>query len=220
MLLPHGYEGQGPEHSSARLERFLQLSAQNNLQVMNLTTPAQIYHAFRRQMKRTFRKPMIVMSPKSLLRHPKAVSTLEDLAQGSFQEVLADTTLTHSNKVETLILCTGKVYYELLEEREQRKMTLVPIVRLEQIYPTPQKALVNVLKNYPNLKKIVWCQEEPKNMGAWSHVSFKLWDLLVQEGFKVQMKFAGRTERASPATGSIYRHKIEQQELLKQAFEI
>jgi 2-oxoglutarate dehydrogenase E1 component len=151
LLLPHGYEGQGPEHSSARLERFLQLCAQNNIQVMNLTTPAQIFHALRRQVRRDFRKPMINMSPKSLLRHPKAVSTLDDLANGQFQELILDAT-ADAKKVEKIVLVSGKLYYELLEEKEKRKDTKTALVRLEQIYPTPVKQLTEMLKTYNKAK--------------------------------------------------------------------
>jgi len=221
LLLPHGYEGQGPEHSSARLERFLQMCAQYNIQVMNLTTPAQIFHAMRRQVRRPFRKPMVVMSPKSLLRHPKAVSSLKDLSEGHFQEVIPEAQLTDLKKVESVILCTGKIYYELLEEREKQGLNRSAIVRLEQIYPTPEKQLKAVFKSYPNLKHIVWTQEEPRNMGAYQHVFFRLSELLVREGMsQITLHYAGRGERSSPATGSIYRHKVEQAELVKNAFTI
>lgn len=221
LLLPHGYEGQGPEHSSARLERFLQLCAQNNIQVCNLTTPAQIFHAMRRQMHRPYRKPLVIMSPKILLRHPKAVSSLDDLAAGGFQEVIDDTE-ANKKKVDTLIVCTGKVYYELLEEREKKKdKERFAIIRLEQIYPFPQKKLAEIFKTYPNIKQITWTQEEPKNAGAWSFVYFRLADLLKAEKLnKVEIAYAGRTERASPAIGSVYKHKGEQQDVLEQAFKI
>ncbi len=220
LLLPHGYEGQGPEHSSARLERFLQLSAQNNMQVANLTTPAQIYHALRRQMKRQFRKPLIVMSPKSLLRHPKAVSTMEDLANGTFQEVIPDAMLKDPKKVETVAFCSGKVYYDLLEEREKQKNERTALVRVEQIYPTPAKQIAAILKSYPKLKNVVWVQEEPKNMGAWGHISFRLMDILQAEGLKVNFQYVGRPDRASPATGSVYRHKVEQAELVQNCLKV
>ncbi len=220
LLLPHGYEGQGPEHSSARLERFLQLSAQNNMQVMNLTTPAQIYHALRRQMKRQFRKPMIVMSPKSLLRHPKAVSTMEELANGTFQEVIPDTILKDPKKVETVVLCSGKVYYDLLEEREKQKNERTALVRVEQIYPNPMKQILAVLKSYPKAKNLVWAQEEPRNMGAWGHISFRLMDLIASEGLKLNLQYVGRPDRSSPATGSVYRHKVEQAELVQNCLKV
>lgn len=221
LLLPHGYEGQGPEHSSAKLERFLQMSAQNNIQVANLTTPGQIYHALRRQMKREFRKPLIVMSPKSLLRHPRAVSTIEELAQGTFQEVIPESILKDPKKVETVALVSGKLYYELLEEREKQKNDRTALVRVEQLYPTPTKQIAAALKSYPNLKNLVWVQEEPKNMGAYQFIYFKLSDLLIREGMtKLALHYVGRGERSSPATGSIYKHKAEQAEILKNCFTV
>jgi len=220
LLLPHGYEGQGPEHSSARLERFLQMCAHHNAQVMNLTTPAQIFHALRRQIKRPFRKPMIVMSPKSLLRHPKAVSHVDELAKGHFQEVIPDQLLKDAKKVETLALCTGKIYYDLLEEREKTKSERTALVRVEQIYPTPAKQITAAIKSYPNLKNVVWVQEEPKNMGAYQHLYFRLSEIFIKEGFRLGLHYVGRGERSSPATGSQYRHKAEQAELIKNAFSI
>ncbi len=225
LLLPHGYEGQGPEHSNARPERFLQLCAQNNISVCNLTTPAQIYHALRRQMKRQFRKPLVVMSPKSLLRHPRAISSMEDLSSGTFQEIIPESQLGDLRKVETVAICSGKVYYELLEEREKLKTERTAIVRMEQLYPTPTAKLAMHLRSYPNLKNVVWVQEEPKNMGGFQHVYFKISDMLEKEGFmangkQIALKYAGRTERSSPATGSIYRHKVEQAQLIKDCFAI
>jgi 2-oxoglutarate dehydrogenase E1 component len=221
LLLPHGYEGQGPEHSSARLERFLQMSAQYNIQVMNLTTPAQIFHALRRQVRRPFRKPMIVMSPKSLLRHPKAVSPISELQNGTFHEVLIDDLLKDPSKVETVALCAGKVYYDLLEEREKNGLTRTALVRVEQLYPTPERQLTEVFRSYPNLKNILWVQEEPRNMGAYQHLYFRLAEILVREGLsKINLSYVGRGERSSPATGSLYRHKVEQAELVKNAFSI
>lgn len=216
LLLPHGYEGQGPEHSSARLERFLQLCAHSNMQVVNLTTPAQIYHALRRQIKRDFRKPLVVMSPKKLLRYPRAVSTLEDLANGGFQEVIPDT-IDKSN-VETLVFVSGKLYYDLLEEREKNKKDNVALVRLEQIFPFPASQITNVLQSYPKLKNLIWSQEEPKNMGAFQHVHFKFIETLSKVGLKLDMKYVGRAERSSPATGSIYRHQVEQNEIIQGCF--
>lgn len=218
LLLPHGYEGQGPEHSSARLERFLQLCAQNNIQVANLTTPAQIYHVLRRQIRRPFRKPLVIMSPKSLLRHPKAVSSLEELANGSFQEVINDSLIKDIKKVETVVLSAGKLYYDLLEEREKQKNEKTALVRVEQIYPTPKHLLTQILKSYPKLKHIIWAQEEPRNMGAWGHISFKLQELIESEGLKVDLKYVGRPDRASPATGSVYRHRVEQAQLVQDCF--
>ena len=221
LLLPHGYEGQGPEHSSARLERFLQMSAQNNAQIANLTTPAQIFHVLRRQIKRPFRKPLIIMSPKSLLRHPRAVSSMEELAKGSFQEVIPDTLLKDPKKVETVALCSGKIYYELLEEREKLKSERTALVRVEQLYPTPAKQIAAVMKSYPNLKNVIWVQEEPKNMGAYQFIYFKLSEIFMKEGLtRLALHYVGRGERSSPATGSIYRHKVEQAEIVKNCFTI
>jgi 2-oxoglutarate dehydrogenase E1 component len=219
MLLPHGYEGQGPEHSSARPERFLQLCAQYNMQVVNLTTPAQIFHALRRQVRRPFRKPMIVMSPKSLLRHPKAVSSLTELSQGQFHEVITDSSIKDSSKVEKIVFCTGKVYYELVEEREKSgQSTTTAIVRVEQIYPTPLLQISEVLKSYPKAKKVLWCQEEPKNMGSWAHLAPKFQSTLEGLNSKATFSYVGRPDRASPSTGSLYRHKVEQSELIQQVF--
>ncbi len=213
LLLPHGYEGQGPEHSSARLERWLQLCAQGNMQVVNLTTPAQIFHAMRRQMKRDFRKPLIVMSPKSLLRHPKAVSTLEELGQGGFQEIIVDK--ADAKKVNTAVFVSGKLYYELLEEKEKQKKDNIVLIRMEQIYPFAERQIVDALKSFPNLKNVVWAQEEPKNMGAFQHVYFKFQDMFKREKLKWDLEYVGRPERSSPATGSVYRHKVEQNEFIQ-----
>lgn len=216
MLLPHGFEGQGPEHSSARMERFLQSAAQNNMQICNLTTPAQIYHALRRQIVRDFRKPLIVMSPKSLLRHPRAVSSIEELATGQFQEVIADT--IDKSKVDTVVFVSGKLYYELLEEREKTKKDNIALVRLEQLYPFPTKKVTEILKSYTHAKTLVWAQEEPKNMGAFQSVYFKFVEVVTQAGLKLGFQYVGRPERSSPATGSVYRHKIEQAEITKSIF--
>ncbi len=216
LLLPHGYEGQGPEHSSARLERFLQLCAHSNMQVVNLTTPAQIYHALRRQIKRDFRKPLVIMSPKKLLRYPRAVSTLEDLANGGFQEVIPDT--IDKSKVDTVVFVSGKLYYDLLEEREKNKKENVALVRLEQIFPFPAKQVADVLKSYPKLKNLIWSQEEPKNMGSFQHVYFKFIETLSKEELTLDVKYVGRAERSSPATGSVYRHQVEQNEIIQGCF--
>jgi 2-oxoglutarate dehydrogenase E1 component len=220
LLLPHGYEGQGPEHSSAKLERFLQMCAQYNMSVCNLTTPAQVYHSFRRQMKREFRKPLVIMSPKSLLRHPRATSTMEELANGTFQELINDTSVKDAKKVETVAMCSGKIFYELLEEKEKQKNERTALVRLEQIYPTPTKQITAMLKSYPNIKNLVWVQEEPRNMGSWNHIYFRLQEICDKEGLKLKVQYVGRTDRSSPATGSIYRHKVEQAEIIKNCFAI
>lgn len=218
LLLPHGYEGQGPEHSSARLERYLQLCAQANMQVVNLTTPAQIFHALRRQVRRDFRKPLVVMSPKSLLRHPKVISSLDDLANGGFQEVIADPNIKDPKKVETVVFHSGKLYYDLLEQQEKAGKEHIALVRMEQLYPFPHWEVAKILKTYPKAKKIVWAQEEPKNMGAWQHVYFKFKDFFAKEGLKFELEYVGRPERSSPATGSVYRHKVEQAEIVQEVF--
>lgn len=220
LLLPHGYEGQGPEHSSARLERFLQLSAQNNIQVANLTTPAQIYHALRRQVKRNFRKPLVIMSPKSLLRHPRATSSLEDLALGQFQEVINDPFISNAQQVEKIVFVSGKLYYELLEEREKNKDLTTALVRLEQISPFPAWKIKEIFSLYPNAKKLVWTQEEPKNMGSYQFVFFRFMELLNQMNLKLSFSYVGRSERSSPATGSIYRHRAEQQQIVTDVFRV
>lgn len=224
LLLPHGYEGQGPEHSSARLERFLQLAAQDNIQVCNLTTPAQLFHALRRQMKRDFRKPLVIMSPKSLLRHPLVFSTLKEFYDGQFAEVIQDQIAEKkalAAKVETVVLCSGKVYYNIIEGKEKadaKAVETVAVVRLEQIYPFPEHKLAPILKAYPNVKRILWTQEEPKNMGAWSFVSPQLQDLLEQQGIDAKVVYNGRSERASPATGNEKVHNFEQAEIVARCF--
>lgn len=220
LLLPHGYEGQGPEHSSARMERFLQQAAQANIQVANLTTPAQIYHALRRQMKRDFRKPLVIMSPKSLLRHPKAVSSLEELANGTFQEIIPEGFLKDNKKVEKVVFVSGKLYYELLEERDKREDKKTALVRMEQVFPFAYKQVLEVLKTYPNLKTVVWAQEEPQNMGSFQHIYFKFKNLFKKEKMKFELEYVGRPEKASPATGSIYKHKLDQAEIVKNVFEL
>lgn len=219
LLLPHGYEGQGPEHSSARLERFLQLSAQNNIQVANLTTPAQIYHILRRQVVRPFRKPLIIMSPKSLLRHPRAVSDIKELAQGTFQEVITDSNVD-AKKVKKVVFVSGKLYYELLEEQEKRKDMQTALVRLEQISPFPENQVRDVLKTFSAAEKIVWAQEEPQNMGSYQFVYFKFVNLLKAMKSKCEFMYVGRPDRSSPATGSIYKHKVEQTDLINNVFTV
>jgi 2-oxoglutarate dehydrogenase E1 component len=215
LLLPHGFEGGGPEHSSARLERFLTLCAEDNMQVMNLTTPAQYFHALRRQVKRPWRKPLVIMSPKSLLRHPKAVSTLEDLSQGAFRRILFDHTVDPS-KVKRILMCSGKVYYDLEQAREERKRDDIAILRLEQLYPINQAELAEALAPYAKDIPVVWVQEEPKNQGAWWYLRAN-WGYLVAEH-----SFSGlyRRASASPATGSGNSHKLEQAELIEKAFKL
>ncbi|HEX2115096.1 MAG TPA: 2-oxoglutarate dehydrogenase E1 component [Alphaproteobacteria bacterium] len=222
MLLPHGYEGQGPEHSSARLERFLQLSAEDNWQVCNLTTPANYFHALRRQVHRPFRKPLIIATPKSLLRHKLAVSTLDDLAQGkTFHRLLPETgQLVADAKVRRVVLCSGKVYYDLLEEREKRSVKDVALIRVEQLYPFPKRTMEKELQRYTNAE-VVWCQEEPKNMGAWTFIEHRIEDALT--AVKVAAKrprYVGRPEAASPATGLYKRHNLEQMKLVDEALTV
>lgn len=217
LLLPHGYEGQGPEHSSARLERFLQLCAQENMQVVNLTTPAQIFHALRRQMMRPFRKPLIVMSPKSLLRHPKVVSPLKELTEGKFLETLADPFGEDPKKADTLIFCTGKIYYDLDAARDQKKLQgkRYQIVRVEQLYPFPKAQIAAFIQSLPKLKRLVWAQEEPENMGAYPTLRYDFESLLKELGIRtLELEYVGRTRRASPATGSPYAHQKEQTEIV------
>jgi 2-oxoglutarate dehydrogenase E1 component len=221
MLLPHGYEGAGPEHSSARLERFLQLCAEDNIQVCNLTTPANYFHALRRQIHRKFRKPLIIMTPKSLLRHKLAVSTLGDMGPGSsFHRVLSDDTPPKDpKKVKRVILCSGKVYYDLFEERAQRGLSDSVIVRIEQLYPFPTDALVRELKTYAHAERVIWCQEEPKNMGAWFFVEPEIERVLAEAGFKKAKRasYAGRAAAASPATGLYAKHVQQQKQLVEEA---
>ncbi len=210
LLLPHGYEGQGPEHSSARLERFLQLCAENNIQVANLTTPAQLFHALRRQMRRDFKKPLVIMSPKSLLRHPAATSRLEEFTEGAFQEIIDDTQAAKDAK--RLILCSGKVYYDLCDYREKNKVRDTAIVRVEQLYPLHRERLAELAKTYAKAK-LVWCQEESQNMGAWTFIAPHL-----EEIFGRKAAYAGRDASASPAVGSLAVHRLELAAFLKDAF--
>ncbi len=222
MLLPHGYEGQGPEHSSARLERYLQLSAEDNWQVINPTTPANYFHALRRQMRRTFRKPLVVMTPKSLLRHKDCVSTLAEFGPGtSFKRILPEIdTLADPAKIRRVVLCSGKVYFDLLAERRKRKIDDIAIIRIEQLYPFPFTRLGVRLSQYPNAE-IVWCQEEPENMGAWHFVDRRIERAL--SGIDVKAKrpiYIGRAEAASPATGSARTHLKEQADLVDRALTV
>jgi 2-oxoglutarate dehydrogenase E1 component len=223
MLLPHGFEGQGPEHSSARPERFLQLCAEDNLQVCNLTTPANYFHALRRQMKRDFRKPLIIMTPKSLLRHKLAVSRTEDFIGGStFHRVLSDDAAARidAKSVKRVVLCSGKVYYDLYEEREKRGLTNVVLARVEQLYPYPDKPLETELAKYPKAE-IVWCQEEPKNQGYWSFIEPLLEETLDKIGAKAsRARYVGRPAAAAPATGYLRRHNEEQARLVNEALTV
>ncbi|GGZ74688.1 2-oxoglutarate dehydrogenase E1 component [Algibacter mikhailovii] len=209
VLLPHGYEGQGSEHSSARMERYLQLCGNDNMIVADCTTPANFYHLLRRQMKRNFRKPLIVLTPKSLLRHPKAVSSLNELASGTFQEVIDDT-ITPS-KVKKLVFCTGKFYYELLAEREALERDDVALVRIEQLFPLHEAKLEEVIKKYPNVEKYVWAQEEPQNMGAWSY--------MLQRMNLVKLEVCARPYNSVPAPGSSTRDKRRQRRVINAVFD-
>ena len=213
LLLPHGYEGMGPEHSSARLERYLQLCAKNNMQVVYPTTPGQIFHVLRRQMHRSFRKPLVVMTPKSLLRHKSCVSDIDELAAGGFRNVIDDGT-AEPEAIRRLILCTGKIYYDLLEEREERGLDEVALVRLEQLYPFPEDEVAEAIGRYPKAEKFLWVQEEALNMGAWYFVQPLLDELLPAEP-----GYVGRDEAASPAVGDAGQHQTEQHEIVAQALD-
>lgn len=210
MLLPHGYEGQGPEHSSARLERYLQLCAMGNMQVMNITTPANLFHAFRRQLKTNFRKPLVIMSPKSLLRHPLCVSTTEEFTKGGFKELMDDN-YVDTKKVKRVNICTGKIYYDLLAKQQEDKRKDVAVVRLEQLYPMPETQMKALIEKYSNAE-FCWVQEEPKNMGAWMHILRYDW----ARGFKE----ITRRSSASPATGYAAVHKREQAAIVNEAFNV
>ena len=230
LLLPHGYEGQGPEHSSARLERFLQLCAQDNLQVMNCTTPANYFHALRRQIHRDFRKPLVIMTPKSLLRNKLCVSKLEDFSKNhSFHRVLWDhaidpnekgfVKLKSSEKIRKVILCSGKIYFDLLEARQKAKIDDVILFRIEQLYPFPVKPLVKEFKKYAKNAKFYWCQEEPKNMGAWFSVrDYIQWTLNYIRAKNSKIKYIGRNPAASPATGYAKRHLNQQKKIIEEVF--
>jgi 2-oxoglutarate dehydrogenase E1 component len=213
MLLPHGFEGQGAEHSSARIERYLQLCAEHNLLVVNPSTPAQLFHLLRRQVHLPFRKPLIVFTPKSLLRHPLCVSTLADLSDGSFQEVLTETNETAA--ITTVLLCSGKVSYDLAEYREREHREDVAIVKVEQLYPLRTDLLSAAPSRYGGAATWRWVQEEPANMGAWSFLKHDLESLLGRE-----LAYVGRPPAAAPATGSHRMHKVEQDMLVSAAFAV
>lgn len=210
MLLPHGYEGQGPEHSSARLERYMQLCAEHNIQVCVPTTPAQVFHMLRRQSIRPLRKPLVVMTPKSLLRHKQAISTLEELANGQFYNVLNDTDGIDKTKVTRLILCSGKVFYDLRDARRERGLDQVAIIRLEQLYPFPGRELLSILEQYPEADEAIWCQEEPMNQGAWYSSQHHIRRVIASHNPDIYLRYVGRDGSASPAAGYMALH-IEQQ---------
>lgn len=214
LLLPHGYEGQGPEHSSARVERFLQLCAEDNMQVMMPSTPAQCFHMLRQQMIRPMRRPLIVFTPKSLLRHRLAVSSLDDLSDGHFQPVIGDIDEPAADKVNRVLLCAGKVYYDILEARRENELDNLAIVRVEQLYPFPYGEVEAAIKSYPNAKQIVWCQEEPRNQGAWRAIRHRI-ERVLQPG--QALDYAGRSPSPSPAVGYSSVHAVQQRELVEQS---
>ncbi len=217
VLLPHGYEGAGPEHSSARVERYLQMSAQHNIQVCVPTTPAQMFHMLRRQVIRPLRKPLIAFTPKSLLRHKLAISTLEDLADGTFQPVMAEIDPIDSARVSRVVLCSGKVYYDLLERRRDDHVEDVAIVRLEQLYPFPEQELAQSIAPYKNLKDVVWCQEEPMNQGAWYASQHHMRRVILAHGEELYLSYAGREASAAPAAGYMQLHVQQQGRLVEDA---
>ena len=215
MLLPHGYEGQGPEHSSARVERFLTLAAEDSIQVVQPTTPGQYFHVLRRQMLRPVRKPLIVFTPKSLLRNPLARSATAELEKGHFEETLDDPYVKDPDEVKRILVCTGKVSYALRDEREQRSAP-VAIVRIEQLYPFADDQLSSIFDRYPHAESVCWVQEEPENMGAWTFVRPRLEKVL---GGTLPLDYAARAESASPATGSHRVHEQELEDLIEHAFD-
>jgi len=214
LLLPHGMEGMGPEHSSGRLERFLNMTVSDNIQVCNVTTPAQIFHLLRRQVLRPYRKPLIVMSPKNLLRHPAAVSSLADLTAGSFRHIIPDESGRDPKKIDRVLLCSGKIYYDLATARDERKLDNVAIVRIEQFYPLRRDEILEALSVYNEGVSVIWVQEEPRNMGAWQFISRNIPPLILSS-----FKWSGvsRPFSASPATGSASRHKLEHTRLIEEA---
>lgn len=214
LFLPHGYEGQGPEHSSARLERFLQLCALNNVQVCTPTTPAQMFHMLRRQMLRATRKPLIVMTPKSMLRHKQSVSTMDDLVNGQFQDLISDSTCVAPEKATRVVVCAGKIYYDLLEAATEQKLENVALVRVEQLYPFPREALRAELARFPNAKDVFWCQEEPQNQGAWYQIQHHLRSSIPETSI---LHYTGRARSAAPACGHANTHAIEQNQLIADA---
>jgi len=215
LMLPHGYEGQGPEHSSARLERFMQLAADTNMQIVQPTTASQIFHVLRRQMIRNLRKPLIIMTPKSLLRNKDAASPLVEFTKGAFQTVIPEQKEIDAKKVKRLVACSGKVYYDLVKKREERGNDDTAIIRVEQLYPFPHKAFAAELKKYPHLAEVVWCQDEPQNQGAWFFVQHNIFENMA-EGQR--MAYSGRAASASPAAGYAHLHQEQQKSLVEGAF--
>lgn len=214
MLLPHGYEGQGPEHSSARVERYLQLCAEQNIQVCIPSTPAQVYHMLRRQAIRKMRRPLVAITPKSLLRHPLAISSLEELTEGTFQNAIGEIDAIEPSQVKRVVMCSGKVFYDLIEERRKKAQTDVAIIRIEQLYPFPYEEVAKILEPYAHVTDFVWCQEEPQNQGAW-YCSKHNFEYVIPEGAK--LSYAGRPASAAPAVGYALLHNKQQRELIEQA---
>jgi 2-oxoglutarate dehydrogenase E1 component len=219
LMLPHGYEGQGPEHSSARVERFMQLAADTNMQIVQPTTASQIFHVLRRQMIRNLRKPLIIMTPKSLLRNKDAASPMTEFTKGTFQTVIPDTGAETVNldakKVKRLVACSGKVYYDLVNKRKEKSFDDTAIIRVEQLYPFPHKAFAAEMKKYPNLAEVVWCQDEPQNQGAWYFVQHDIFKEML-DGQK--LSYSGRAASASPAAGYAHLHQDQQKSLVEGAF--
>jgi len=211
LLLPHGNEGMGPEHSNAYMERYLAACAEDNIQVVNLTTPAQFFHALRRQVRRPFRRPLVVMSPKSLLRHKLCVSPVNDFVNGKFEEILDDP--NHPKKVKRLVLCSGKIYYDMVQVRDENGIDDIAIVRFEQLYPLNMDRLHQILDRYREVSEIAWVQEETKNRGAWSYMHPLLHSLFPSH----TISYIGRGYAASPATGSLERHRKEQEQIVNSA---
>jgi 2-oxoglutarate dehydrogenase E1 component len=216
MLLPHGYEGQGPEHSSARIERFMQLCAEMNMEVCQPTTPAQVFHMLRRQAVRNQRKPLVVFSPKSLLRHKDATSTMDELAKGEFQRVIGEVDPLDAKKVTRVIFCSGKIYYDLVAARRERKITNIAIARLEQLYPFPEASFKAELARYPKLTEVVWCQDEPRNQGAWYWIASRQ-HLSRSLNEKQKLLLVSRPASASPAVGYASKHLAQQKDLIESA---
>ena len=212
LLLPHGNEGQGPDHSSGHLARFMQLSACHNMQILNLTTPAQYFHALRHQMKVGYRRPMIIMSPKSLLRHPRALSPVVDMTQKHFRQVLDDT--CDPRHVAHVLICSGKVYYDLKAKQDYMETKTTAILRMEQLYPFPEQNLQTCFARYPHVRQVTWVQEEPKNFGAWAAIR----DRFITHFPAIDLQYVGRDESASSATGSSRLHKEQQEQLVEEAF--
>jgi len=215
LMLPHGYEGQGPEHSSARVERFMQLAADTNMGIVQPTTASQIFHVIRRQMVRDLRKPLVIFTPKSLLRNKEATSPLSEFTKGGFQTVIGEVKELKADKVKRVIACSGKVYYDLVKRREEKGSDDVAVVRVEQLYPFPHKAFAAELKKYPNATDVVWCQDEPQNQGAWFFIQHNIHENM-HEGQK--LGYAGRAASASPAVGYAHLHQDQQKALIDAAF--